>query len=294
MITLLPVLRCPACRAAPYAAAGGGGVACAACGGAWPDRDGVLHLPVAAAPAGDAAGAIAAYYDDTAAAYELAHGIGRAGGTWSISRKYVPFVAPHLTRDDAVLEIGAGTGKLTAELARLVRLVVPTDIAPGMLRHGRAVNGMGPAVVADAAALPFRDAAFDAVVAMNALSYCVRKDRALAETFRVLKPGGRLILIDMNYLLHLPYLLLGLAEWSRARLWTRQLLESTPWSWRRRLGAAGFEIAVRTEFNWVPHRFPRVLVEPWWAAVDAGLSRVPLLRRCAMRIGIVARRPAAP
>jgi len=244
------------------------------------------------APAGEAVKArIAGYYDEAAPGYEASHGIGRPGGTWSIANRYVPFLARHLKPGDTVLEIGSGTGRLTAELAKLSATVIASDIAPGMLKWARQANGLGAGVVADAERLPFRTGVFDACVAMNALSYCVDKDAAVREAHRVLKPGGTLLLIDMNYLLHFPYLLLGLWEWRKARLWTRQLLASTPWGWRRRLRDAGFTINEAFEFNWVPHRFSERTVRRWMVPADRVLSRIPLVRRCAMRIGIAAVKP---
>ncbi|MEK7764941.1 MAG: methyltransferase domain-containing protein, partial [bacterium] len=184
-----------------------------------------------------------------------------------------------------MLELGAGTGLLTRALAKMSAEVVASDLALGMLRFGRERNGLELAVVADAERLPFRDASFDVVVAKNALSYCVHKDRALAEARRVLVPGGRLLLIDMNYVLYLPYHLLALKEWRKARLWTSQLLQSTPWGWRRRVTAAGFAIESLSALNWIPHRFGRAAVTAL-LPLDALLSRIPLLRWCAMRLAL--------
>jgi ubiquinone/menaquinone biosynthesis C-methylase UbiE len=289
MADLAGLLRCPRCGSADLD--GDGPFACPGCGTTYEVAAGFPVLTVPRPAGGDARERIAAYYDRTAPDYELSHGIGRPGGGWSIANKYVPFLARHLGPRDIVLEIGTGTGKLIVELRRMTARVIASDIAPGMLRWAREHGRLEAAVVADAERLPFRDGVFDAVVAMNALSYCVDKDAALGEARRVLKPGGRLLLIDMNYLLHLPYLLLGLKEWRKARLWTGQLLESTPWGWKRRLRAAGFRIEEAFEFNWVPHRFSEAAVRRWMAPADRVLSRIPVLRRCAMRIGIAAVTP---
>jgi len=267
-------------------AEGAGGLACPGCGARYAAADGI---PVLLPPRDPASAPIAAYYDGAATEYEQGHGIGRPGGAWAIRARYLPWLRTRLAGARRVLEVGAGTGLLTRELAALVPEVLASDIAPGMLRYGRERNGLGAAVAADAESLPFRDGAFDAVVAMNALSYCVHKERALAEVHRVLAPGGRLLMIDMNYVLFLPYHLLALKEWRKARLWTRQLLESTPWGWRRRLRAAGFGVEESAAFNWIPHRFGRAAVSALMP-LDAVLSRVPLLRRCAMRLAFTGRR----
>lgn len=56
---------------------------------------------------------------------------------------------------------------------------------------GRDLYGTRPDIFADAALLPFRDAAFDAVICLEVLEHVAQPDRVLAEIARVLKPGGK-------------------------------------------------------------------------------------------------------
>jgi len=94
-----------------------------------------------------------------------------------------------------VLEIAAGTGVVTRALASgLVEdvSIVATDLNQAMLDHASAV-GTKRAVEwrqADAMALPFADATFDAVVCQFGVMFFPDKPRAFAEAHRVLKPGG--------------------------------------------------------------------------------------------------------
>ena len=97
-----------------------------------------------------------------------------------------------------VLELAAGTGLVTRELARTAKRVVATDLSEGMLAvlRGR-LDEQGSTGVevrtADAAALGFPDASFDAVVMANLLHLLPDPAIALQEACRVLRPGGLLL-----------------------------------------------------------------------------------------------------
>lgn len=121
-----------------------------------------------------------------------------------------------------VLEIGAGSGAMAAELLALhpdVRMTV-TDIDPAMVdaasarlgRHGERVTVQ----VADATALPFPDGSFDAVVSWIMLHHTLEWEKALAETVRVVRPGGEVVGYDL--LSTAPLRLLHQAERSRFRM----------------------------------------------------------------------------
>ncbi|HET8754626.1 MAG TPA: methyltransferase domain-containing protein [Solirubrobacteraceae bacterium] len=103
-----------------------------------------------------------------------------------------------------VLEVGCGTGVLTRVLAGLpeVDTVVGVDLAESLLDKARALAA-GVANVAfepaDARSLPFAGERFDVVVFDSTLSHVPEPERALAEAFRVLRPGGRLAAFDGDY-----------------------------------------------------------------------------------------------
>lgn len=111
----------------------------------------------------------------------------------------------------AALDVGTGTGHFAQFLAEQGAKVVGVDISRAMLRVAVAKPGMPPLVQADAAALPFADAAFDLVLSVTALEFVSDTARAVAEMARVCRRGGRLIVGVLN-------------AWS-------------PWAWVRRRAA---------------------------------------------------------
>ena len=111
----------------------------------------------------------------------------------------------NLKEGDRVLDIAGGTGDLSRAFARHVGstgMVVHTDINVAMLRTGRdrlLNEGLVlPTNLCDAEKLPYKDASFDLVSVAFGLRNMTHKDVALAEMCRVLKPGGRLLVLEFS------------------------------------------------------------------------------------------------
>ena len=103
-----------------------------------------------------------------------------------------------LTAGERCLDLAAGTGVSTEELARSGAYVVGADLSLGMLQVGHKVRPQVPLVAADALALPFADATFDAVTVSFGLRNFVDPVAGLAEMARVTRPGGRLVVCEFS------------------------------------------------------------------------------------------------
>jgi demethylmenaquinone methyltransferase/2-methoxy-6-polyprenyl-1,4-benzoquinol methylase len=106
---------------------------------------------------------------------------------------------------DRVLDIAGGSGDLTRLFSKAVGTqgeVVLTDINASMLKVGRNrlldEGIVVPALQCDAEKLPFADASFDCVIVAFGLRNMTHKDLALAEMQRVLKVGGRLLVLEFS------------------------------------------------------------------------------------------------
>jgi SAM-dependent methyltransferase len=93
-----------------------------------------------------------------------------------------------------VLDLGAGTGKLTRQLTERGLDVVAVDPSEGMLEQLRSVLADVPALVGNAERIPLEDGAVDAVLVAQAWHW-VDPARAVPEVARVLSPGGRIGLV---------------------------------------------------------------------------------------------------
>ena len=99
---------------------------------------------------------------------------------------------------ERVLDVGAGTGVSTAELAVSGAYAVGVDLSIGMLQAGRRARPRVPLLAGDALRLPFPDATFDAVTISFALRNVVDTEAALREMARVTRPGGRLVVCEFS------------------------------------------------------------------------------------------------
>lgn len=102
-----------------------------------------------------------------------------------------------LAAGERLLDIGAGTGDLAREALRQQpgARVVAADFTPAMMQQGNA-HGALPWCTADALHLPFADDVFDVVVSGFLLRNVGDIGQALKEQLRVLKPGGRMAVLD--------------------------------------------------------------------------------------------------
>ncbi|NLR76745.1 MULTISPECIES: bifunctional demethylmenaquinone methyltransferase/2-methoxy-6-polyprenyl-1,4-benzoquinol methylase UbiE [Leeia] len=151
----------------------------------------------------DKARKVAGVFHSVAQKYDLMNDLMSAG----LHRVWKQFtIAQSGVRSGSkVLDIAAGTGDLTRAFARKAGRsgeVWHTDINSSMLQVGRdrlLDDGLlVPSLLCDAEKLPFPDAYFDCVSVAFGLRNMTHKDKALAEMCRVLKPGGRLLVLEFS------------------------------------------------------------------------------------------------
>lgn len=142
-------------------------------------------------------------FDSVASRYDVMNDL-MSGGLHRAWKAYTVMVA-NLKEGDKALDIAGGTGDLALAFAKKVGStgqVVHTDINEAMLRVGRdrLINKgvILPTMVCDAEALPFPDNHFDLVSVAFGLRNMTHKDAALKEMNRVLKPGGKLLVLEFS------------------------------------------------------------------------------------------------
>ncbi|WP_018330812.1 demethylmenaquinone methyltransferase [Actinomycetospora chiangmaiensis] len=152
--------------------------------------------------------AVARMFDGVAARYDVTNTVLSFGRdrAWRRATREALTIGP----GDVVLDIAAGTGVSTVELAHTGATCLAADFSLGMLQAGRAERlgdaaqrgstrgDVVPYLAADAMALPLPDASVDAVVMSFGLRNVVEPDAALAEFARVTKPGGTLAICEFS------------------------------------------------------------------------------------------------
>jgi demethylmenaquinone methyltransferase/2-methoxy-6-polyprenyl-1,4-benzoquinol methylase len=156
-------------------------------------------------PWGDKKGRVRGVFDSVAPSYDLMNDV-MSGG---MHRLWKRFALAHtgLRPGQHALDVAAGSGDLALGMARRVGSsgrVVVTDINAKMLAEGRdrllnaGIAGNAEYLLADAESLPFADGSFHCVTIGFGLRNVTDKDAALGAMFRVLKPGGRLLVLEFS------------------------------------------------------------------------------------------------
>jgi demethylmenaquinone methyltransferase/2-methoxy-6-polyprenyl-1,4-benzoquinol methylase len=166
-------------------------------------RENTTHFGFQTVDESEKAGKVAEVFDSVAGRYDLMNDLMSLG----LHRFWKAFtIAQSGVRAGArVLDIAGGTGDLALAFARKAGKdgqVILTDINNAMLTRGRdrlLDKGFAvPAVQCDAERIPFRNETFDCVSVAFGLRNMTHKEQALAEMRRVLKPGGRLLILEFS------------------------------------------------------------------------------------------------
>jgi demethylmenaquinone methyltransferase/2-methoxy-6-polyprenyl-1,4-benzoquinol methylase len=167
------------------------------------ESSGATHFGFTQVPEAEKAQRVAGVFRSVARRYDLMNDV-LSGGLHRLWKAFAVREA-QVRPGMSVLDVAGGTGDLARAFARQVApggRVILTDINDAMLEEGRdrlLDAGLAlEAVRCDAEQLPFADGSFDRVVVSFGLRNMTHKDRALAQMHRVLKPGGRLLVLEFS------------------------------------------------------------------------------------------------
>ncbi len=163
------------------------------------------HFGYKEVPVEEKAGMVAGVFHSVARQYDLMNDLMSFGihRVW----KFFTIEKSGVRKGQSVLDIAGGTGDLTASFSKIVGetgKVILADINDSMLRVGRDKlidQGRGNHVhyvQADAQYLPFPDNSFDCITIAFGLRNVTDKDLALKSMHRILKPGGRLLVLEFS------------------------------------------------------------------------------------------------
>ena len=168
-------------------------------------NESTTHFGYREVPESAKAGLVGQVFDSVASRYDLMNDVMSLG----VHRLWKRFAIDQAggRAGQRILDVAGGTGDLSAAFAQRVGpngLVTIADINASMLDVGRArladrgIAGNVEFVQADAEDLPFPDSHFDCITIAFGLRNVTHQDRALASMQRVLKPGGRLLVLEFS------------------------------------------------------------------------------------------------
>jgi SAM-dependent methyltransferase len=205
------------------------------------------------------------------------------------------YLLPHVGPDHRLLDVGAGPGTITADLAARVREVVAVEVsaeAAEITRAGLAERGVTNAevVVGDVHGLGFGDGEFDVVHAHQVLQHVADPVAALREMARVTRPGGVIGARDSDYAAFAWHpRLSGLDDWLALYQAAARANGGEPDAGRHLLAwahAAGFDDVVATSSTWC---FATPETRAWWGGMWADRVTGSALAEQLLRDGLATR-----
>jgi demethylmenaquinone methyltransferase/2-methoxy-6-polyprenyl-1,4-benzoquinol methylase len=169
------------------------------------DSDNSTHFGFRTVKSDDKSGLVAEVFQSVAPKYDVMNDL-MSFGMHRLWKRFTIQQAA-IKPGQRILDVASGTGDLAMAFAKLTGptgKVVMTDINEAMLNTGRdrlldqGVAGNIECVLADAENLPFADSDFDLVTIAFGLRNVTNKDAALASMYRVLKPGGKLLVLEFS------------------------------------------------------------------------------------------------
>ncbi len=169
------------------------------------NREQTTHFGYQQVKTEEKAGKVAEVFHSVADKYDLMNDL-MSFGIHRLWKRYTIELSG-VRRGQRVLDIAGGTGDLTAKFSRLVGeegQVILADINESMIKVGRSrltdrgIVGNIEYAQANAECLPFPDNYFDCITIAFGLRNVTDKDKALASMYRVLKPGGRLLVLEFS------------------------------------------------------------------------------------------------
>ncbi len=170
-----------------------------------PSQKDTTHFGYKTVPTAEKASLVKGVFDSVAGRYDLMNDL-MSGGLHRVWKHFAIEIAD-VHRGQVVLDLAGGTGDLAAKFARQVGpqgLVVLADINAAMLAEGRrrlvdrGVAGNTAIAQVDAENLPFADGSFDCISISFGLRNVTDKAAALRSMLRILKPGGKLVILEFS------------------------------------------------------------------------------------------------
>lgn len=169
------------------------------------EKEQTTHFGYKQVPVNEKANKVADVFHSVADKYDVMNDV-MSMGVHRLWKRYT-IASAGAKRGDQILDLAGGTGDLAAKFARIVGdqgKVILSDINGSMLAAGRkrlidmGIAGNVEYVQANAECLPFDDNSFDIITIAFGLRNVTDKDKALASMLRVLKPGGRLLVLEFS------------------------------------------------------------------------------------------------